>query len=288
MSENATPSLINVFEKETFSQSKKIRSLISVAGSCQMLKDLQQQRYITQKKCRSVDLRRKRMMKYYDLLSRSMWRHSEVTMEEFKDFLISLKSALDSLAQETRIVFLTKLGGTFNLYSFLEALKRENETFALNIEELCEKGAKDGWFEYFLNLRNPESHTGKITPSSYIVLRPVRDMTIKAVFKKIEGDIEDPSTEGLPQISSAKKNDAIQEVGLFLPDNPKETDPKKVTYNRRIKFGDYQVDLTRRINLLFRECYQEIGKELDKMENAIAKRRCQKTSCKNRYCRFNI
>jgi len=55
MSENTTPSLIDIFKKETYSQSKKIKSLISSAPSCQMLKNLQDQRYITRDKCRSVE-----------------------------------------------------------------------------------------------------------------------------------------------------------------------------------------------------------------------------------------
>ena|SRR3990170_2097132 len=288
MSENTTPSLIDIFEKENFSESKNIESLISSAPNCQMLRNLQHQRYITQKKCRSVELRRKRMMKYYDLLSRSMGRNSELTMEEFKDFLIALKSALDSLAQEIKIVFLIESKGNFNLYSFTEALRKENLKFATNIQKLCEKDEENGWFEYFLNLRNPETHTGKITPISYIELKGVRDMKLTAVFKKIEGEIQDPITEGVPQTPYVEKDNAIREVGLYLPDNLKEIDPKKLTCNRKIKFSDYQIDLSKRINLLFTECYQEIGNELDKMKNSIANKKCQKIRCKIRNCSLKI
>lgn len=272
MEEN-TLSLIDVFEETTSTQSKKIKSLISAASSCRMLRNLEYQRSITHKKCRSVELRRKRMMKYYDLLSRSMGKHSEITMEEFKDFLIALKSALDSLAQEIKIVFFLKMKGNFNLYSFIDGLKKEDPEFAISIKNFCEK---DKWFKYFLNLRNPETHTGKIIPISFITLKVVRDMKVKAVFKKIKGGISDPLEEELPQKSTAIKDHAIQEVGLYLPDNPEEPDSKKLTCKRKTKFSDYHVDLSRRISYLFTEFYKEIDKELDKMKKMISDKKCQK------------
>lgn len=138
MVENAI-SLIDVFEETTSNQSKKIKSLISAAPSCEMLRKLEYQRSITYKKCRSVELRRKKMMRYYNLLSRSMGRHSEITMEEFKDFLIALKSALDSLAQEIKIVFFLELNGTFNLRRFIDALKKADPKFAIDVKKFCEK-----------------------------------------------------------------------------------------------------------------------------------------------------
>jgi len=143
MSENTTPTLIDVFEKETAVQSKKIEFLISKVPSCQMLRALRSQRFITQKKCRSVELRRKRMIKYYKILSSSMGRHLDVTMEEFKDFLISVKSSLDSLAQEIKIEFCIKSEGNFNLYKFIRDLQKEDAKFASDIKQLCEK---DGLF----------------------------------------------------------------------------------------------------------------------------------------------
>lgn len=281
MSENKTPTLIDVFEKETAVQSKKIEFLISKVPSCQMLRALRNQRFITQKKCRSVELRRKRMIKYYKILSSSMGRHLDVTMEEFKDFLISVKSSLDSLAQEIKIVFCIKSKGNFNLYNFIQDLQKEDAKFASDIKQLCEK---DGWFEYFLNLRNPETHTGKIIPISYIELKMVRDIKVKAVFKKIEGEIPDIPEEKVGKTLSAEKDNAIREVGFYLPDNPKESDSSKVTCVRKIKFRNYHVDLSQRINLLFKACYQEIDNDIDKMKNSISKKRCQKIRCNVRNC----
>jgi len=220
-----------------------------------------------------------------------MGRHLEVTMEEFKDFLISAKSALDSLAQEINIVFCIKEPKvTFNLKTFIKKLQKENAQFANDIQKLCEKGEKNGWFEYFIDLRNPETHTSKITPTPYIDLqgRAGEYMKVKPVFKKIEGEIQDPLAEGLPQTHYAEKHNAIRDLGLYLPDNPKEIDPTKVTCNRKIKLSDYHIDLSKRINLMFKKCYQEIGDELDEMKNSIAKKRCQKIKCKIRNCRFKI
>lgn len=284
MPENKTPTLIDVFQKETAIQSKKIEFLISKVPSCQMLRALRSQRFITHQKCRSVELRRKRMIKYYNILSSNMGRHLNVTTEEFKDFLISVKSSLDSLAQEIKIVFCMTSKGNFNLYNFIQDLQKEDAKFASDIKQLCEKDEKDGWFEYFLNLRNPETHTGKIIPIPYVELKMVRDIKVKPEFKKIEGEISDIPEEKVGKAPSAEKDNAIRKVGFFLPDNPKESDSSKVTCDRKIKFRNYHVDLSQRINLLFKACYREIGDEIDKMKKSISKKRCQKIRCNVRNC----
>jgi len=137
-------------------------------------------------------------------------------------------------------------------------LKKVDPKFAIDVKKFCEK---DKWFEYFLNLRNPEAHTGKITPFPFIKLKAVRNMKVKTVFEKIKGEIPEPLEERVPQKSAATRDDAIQEAGLYLPHDPKESDPKKRTCKREIKFSDYHVDLSRRINFLFTEFYKEIDNE---------------------------
>jgi len=112
----------------------------------------------------------------------------------------------------------------------------------------------------------------------------VRDIKVKAVFKKIEGEIPDIPEEKVGKVPSAEKDKAIREVGFYLPDNPKEFDSSKVTCVRKIKFRNYHVDLSQRINLLFKACYQEIDNEIDKMKNSISKKRCQKIRCNVRNC----
>jgi hypothetical protein len=215
-----------------------------------------------------------------------MGRHSEITMEEFKDFIIDVKSVLDSLAQEIKIAFLFQSNGNFNVCSFLDDLMNEDPTFAINLQGICEKGKKDGWFEYFLNLRNQESHTGKINPIPFITFKMVRDLRLTPIIKKIEGEIQDPLAEGVPQ-NNAEKGDTIPgEVGLYLPDNPKEIDPKRITGNRKIKLSEYSADLTERINLVLKECYQQIGDEVDKIEASIIKKRCQRPRCSVRNCKY--
>ena len=278
-----TLSLIEVFEEITSIQSKKIKSLISAAPRCGMLRNLENQRSITYKKCRSVEYRRKKMMRYYDLLSRSMGRYSEITMEEFKDFLIAIKSVLDSLAQEIKIVFFLKSKGNFNLYGFIDGLKRENPEFAISIKNFCEK---DKWYKYFLDLRNPETHTGKITPYPFITVTGEKGayISIQPVFEEIKGEILEPLNEGVPQKYTAKKDGTVQEVGLQLPDNPEEPDFKKQTCKRNIKFTDYHVDLSRKISFLFTEFYKEINNELDKMEKMVSHKKCQKNRCSIKYC----
>lgn len=135
-----------------------------------------------------------------------------------------------------------------------------------------------------MNLRNPEAHTGKIIPFPFITLKAVQNMTVKPVFEKIKGEISEPLEERLPMKSAAIRDDAIQEVGLYLPDNPKELDPKKRTCKRKIKFSDYHIDLSRRISFLFTEFYKEIDNELDKMKKMISNRKCQKKRCRIRNC----
>ena len=112
----------------------------------------------------------------------------------------------------------------------------------------------------------------------------VRDIKVKAVFEKIKGEISEPLEEGTPQKSAAIRDDAIQEIGLCLPDDPKERDPKKRTCKREIKFSDYHVDLSKRIGFLFTEFYNEIDSELDKMKKMISNKKCQKKRCRTKNC----
>jgi len=224
------------------------------------------------------------MIKYYTLLSASLGRHLDITMEEFKDFLISVKSALDSLAQEITIVFcMVNPRRTFNLIDFINNLQKKDAKLANNIKQLCQE---DGWFAYFLKLRNQATHSGKIVPISYLELKMVRDMKVKAIFKKIEGEIPDIPEEKLNKQPPAEKDNAIQDVGFFLPDNPEESDNSKVTHSRKIKFKKYHADLSQRINLLFTECYREMYNEINQMENSFSKKKCQKIGCAVRNCRF--
>ena len=286
MPEDETPNLIELFEKKMAALSKNIEVLVSSARNCQMLRNLRIQHFVTLGKCRSVELGRKRMIKYYQLYSSSMGRNLDPVMEEFKDFLISAKSALDSLAQEINIVFCIKEPkATFNLKSFVEKLQKEDAQFASDITKFCEK---DNWFTYFLKLRNPSTHTGQITPISYIELKMLRDMKVKAVFRKIEGEIQDVSEKDLVEKPLATKDDCVRDVGIYLPDNPEESDSSKTTCDRKIKFKDYHVDLSKRINFLFEKCYQKVDNELDQMKNPISNKTCHKVKCIQRNCRLRL
>lgn len=286
MPDNETQNLIELFENKMAALSKNIEVLVSSARNCQMLRNLRIQHFVTLEKCRSVELGRKRMIKYYQLYSSSMGRYLDLVMEEFKDFLISAKSALDSLAQEINIVFCTKEPkATFNLKSFVKKLQKEDAQFASDITEFCEK---DNWFTYFLKLRNRPTHTGRITPIPYIELKMLRDTKVKAVFRKIEGEIQDVSEKDLVEKPLATKDDRVSDVGFYLPDNPEESDSSKATCDRKIKFTDYHVDLSQRINLLFEKCYQEVDNELNQMKISFSNKTCHKVRCSQRNCRLKL
>jgi hypothetical protein len=95
-----------------------------------------------------------------------------------------------------------ELKGNFNLCPFIDALKKVDPKFAIDVKKFCEK---DKWFEYFLNLRNPEARTGKITPFPFIKLKAVRNMKVKLFLKNQRGNLRTAGRKGASEICCYKR-----------------------------------------------------------------------------------
>lgn len=226
--------------------------------------------------------RRKKAMQTHELCLSAGGQYQDAMMIEFKDFLISAKTALDSLAHEVCLIFSLKIPArrvSFNLFGFVKELKTKDQGFAVGIKGFCEN---EDWFRYFLDLRDPQTHRGLVEVRPYLIVRPTRDMKIVARFIKDSEEVHDMSDKEIRFISHGRRDPAIQEAGYFLPDNPNETDPKKLVYEKKIALAKYMGGLYTNIDSLFLMCYKEAIEEMNVLKKGILDGHCcYKVCCNN-------
>ena len=257
--------------------SESIKALKTAVPSCPILDGISIQHHKTLEMLKIIRFRRKKAVQSYELYMSFRGKYHDAMLAEFRDFLISIKTTLDSLAHELCLVFSLRVPErriSFNLHNFVNALEARNKQFADNIRAFCENG---NWFQYFLDLRNSQTHRGLLEGRHYARINVTRDTGIRAVYEKFGLkkeilDVPDERQLSIPhrQEEEKKRDRAIQEVRFLLPDNPKEVDSKKLVYEKRIFFGKYITELSSNIDSLFIICYKEAIKELNLLRKGIS------------------
>ncbi|MCJ7559210.1 hypothetical protein MUO79_01155 [Candidatus Bathyarchaeota archaeon] len=261
--------------------SESIQALITLVPSCPIFDHIHIQHSKSIEMLKLARFRRKKAKQTHELCLSVGGEYQDAMMIEFKDFLISAKTALDSLAHEVCLIFSLQIPArkiSFNLFGFVTELEAKDQGFAVGIKGFCENG---DWFRYFVDLRNPQTHRGLVEVRPYLIVKPTRDMEIRAVFRKKSEEVRDISDREMRSISHRQKDPAIQEVGFLLPDNPEETDPKKLVYEKKIVLEKHIDELYTNIDSLFLICYKEAIEEMTLLKKGILDGHCCYKVCRN-------
>lgn len=264
-----------------FDISENIQALVTSIPSCPIFNRIHIQHSKTIEMLKLVRYRRKRATQAYELYL-SDGKYHDAMLAEFKDFLISVKTAFDSLAHEVNLIFSLGIPPrkiSFNLYGFVDALEANDSRFSATIESFCKNG---DWFQYFLDLRNPQTHRGLVEVCAYLKVKVTRDIEIRPAFMKKEEevhDISEKSVQRLRSIPHLQRDPAVLEMGFFLPDNPREIDSKKFVYKKEIVLGEYIKELSKKIDSLFIICYKEAIEELNLLKKGISNGHCRYQVC---------
>ena len=264
-----------------FDMSESIQALITLVPSCPIFDQAHIQHLRSMEMLKLARFRRERAKQAHELCVSVGGEYQDAMMIEFKDFLISAKTALDSLAHEICLIFSLEIPArerSFNLFGFVTELEAKDQGFAVGIKSFCENG---DWFRYFVNLRNPQTHRGLVEIKPYAIFKLTEDMEIRAVFSKKSEEVRDIPEKKIRSISHRQKDSPIQEIGYFLPDNPNETDPKKLVYEKKIVLEKYIDDLRTNIYSLFPICYKEATEEMNLLKKSILDGHCCYKVCRN-------